>query len=46
MTAPTLPNPEEWFLFADYRTAKDQDPLTTQNFNLIKSALLKVIEEG
>lgn len=41
-----LLNPEEWFLFADYRMAKDQDPLTTQNFNLIKAALLKVMEEG
>ena len=41
-----LLNPEEWFLFADYRIAKDQDPLTTQNFNLIKAALLKVMEEG
>ena len=41
-----LLNPEEWFLFADYRMAKDQDPLTTQNFHLIKAALLKVMEEG
>jgi recombinational DNA repair ATPase RecF len=41
-----LLNPEEWFLFADYRMAKDKDPLTTQNFNLIKAALLKIMEEG
>jgi hypothetical protein len=41
-----LLNPEEWFLFADYRMAKDKDPLTTQNFNLIKDALLKIMEEG
>jgi hypothetical protein len=41
-----LLNPEEWFLFADYRMAKDKDPLTTQNFNLLKAALLKVMEEG
>ncbi|WP_241737931.1 AAA family ATPase [Hymenobacter polaris] len=26
--------------------AKDKDPLTTQNFNLLKAALLKVMEEG
>ena len=41
-----LLNPEEWFLFADYRMAKDKDPLTTQNFHLIKAALLKIMEEG
>ena len=41
-----LLNPEEWFLFADYRIAKDKDPLTTQNFRLIKEALLKVMAEG
>jgi hypothetical protein len=41
-----LLNPEEWFLFADYRMAKDKDPLTTQNFNLIKAAILKIMEEG
>lgn len=41
-----LLNPEEWFLFADYRMAKDKDPLTTQNFKLIKAALLKIMEEG
>ena len=41
-----LLNPEEWFLFADYRMAKDKDPLTTQNFHLLKSALLKIMEEG
>ena len=41
-----LLNPEEWFLFADYRMAKDKDQLTTQNFNLIKAALLKIMEEG
>jgi predicted ATP-binding protein involved in virulence len=41
-----LLNPEEWFLFADYRMAKDKDPLTTQNFKLIKEALLKVMAEG
>ena len=41
-----LLNPEEWFLFADYRIAKDKDPLTTQNFHLIKAALLKIMEEG
>jgi len=41
-----LLNPEEWFLFADYRMAKDKDPLTTQNFYLIKAALLKIMEEG
>ena len=41
-----LLNPEEWFLFADYRMAKDKDPLTTQNFHLIKTALLKIMEEG
>ncbi|MDJ0367463.1 ATP-binding protein [Hymenobacter sp. H14-R3] len=41
-----LLNPEEWFLFADYRMVKDKDPLTTQNFNLIRAALLKIMEEG
>lgn len=41
-----LLNPEEWFLFADYRKAKDGDPLTIQNFELIKNALLKIMEEG
>jgi energy-coupling factor transporter ATP-binding protein EcfA2 len=41
-----LLNPEEWFLFADYRMAKDKDPLTTQNYHLIKAALLKIMEEG
>lgn len=41
-----LLNPEEWFLFADYRMAKDKDALTTQNFHLIKTALLKIMEEG
>ncbi len=41
-----LLNPEEWFLFADYRIARDKDPLTTQNFELIKEALLKIMEEG
>jgi len=41
-----LLNPEEWFLFADYRMAKDKDPLTTQNFKLIKEALLQVMAEG
>jgi hypothetical protein len=41
-----LLNPEEWFLFADYRMAKDKDPLTTQNFHLIKAALLNIMAEG
>jgi nucleoside-triphosphatase THEP1 len=41
-----LLNPEEWFLFADYQMARDKDPLTTQNFKLIKDALLKIMEEG
>lgn len=41
-----LLNPEEWFLFADYRKARDGDPLTIQNFELIKNALLKIMEEG
>lgn len=41
-----LLNPEEWFLFADYTMAKDKDPLTTQNFNLLKAALLEVMAEG
>lgn len=41
-----LLNPEEWLLFADYRIKSDKDPLTIQNFNLLKAALLKVMEEG
>ena len=41
-----LLNPEEWFLFADYTMAKDKDPLTIQNFNLLKAALLEVMAEG
>lgn len=40
-----LLNPEEWFLQADYRLKSKDGGLTQQNFDLLRDALIKVLDE-
>ncbi len=40
-----LLNPEEWFLQADYRIKSDDSPLIRQNFELLKAALINILDE-
>jgi len=40
-----LLNAEEWFLQADYRIKSDDSPLIRQNFELLKAALIDILDE-
>lgn len=40
-----LLNAEEWFLQADYRIKSDDNPLIKQNFELLKKALIDILDE-
>ncbi|HEX8327272.1 MAG TPA: AAA family ATPase [Hymenobacter sp.] len=40
-----LLNPEEWFLQADYRLKSNDAGITKQNFDLLRDALIKVLDD-